>query len=337
MADFQSVTKDGSSHEVCVVACVDAKFAPLAEVLATSLALSASKTRPIVFHVLFAGPDSLSLDRLSQFAMDPVSIVIHRVENPLQHLPAAGRFPPITYLRLLIPQVLRDVDRAGYLDVDTVLLDDIGELFDSDLKGHAIGAARDLGIWVQRDQPANWGQGPGTIRDYLKANGLGGPGVLTDYFNSGVLLFDLEAWRRRDLSAALLSAAPDFALHKWPDQDLLNFTFRDQVAWLDARWNILIEPILNVSAFVDAPDILRQSLARQVERPGLVHFANMDRPWEREGKLPFAEHWWAAVNRSTAKHHFERYEPLPVKTLPRWRRAVGRLQRASSMLLRGHA
>ena len=329
---------------VTVVVCVDAEYAPLALVLAASMALTATGRRPIFLHVMYCGPDQPVLRQLSAFAMGPVSIVLHRPENPLGHLPSQDRFPPIIYLRLLIAELLPDCDRALYLDVDTILVGDVGELFDAELGGHPLGAVRDLGIWLNRDAPARNSLTTGTISDYLRVTRPNCQAALVDYFNSGVLLMDLAQWRQRGLSAVLTDAAAGFAGHKWPDQDLLNAVLDGKVAWLDPRWNVMIEPILHAGVFLDAPDVIRHALARQIEHPGVAHFSNAYRPWQREDEVPFGALWWAAAEQANAVHYFERVtepapEPEPVEVVapPRWRRALNRIIRASSVLLRGYA
>lgn len=328
---------------VTVVVCVDATYAPLALVLAASMALTATGRRPIVLHVMYCGPDLPVLRQLSAFAMGPVSIVVRRLENPLGHLPSQDRFPPIIYLRLLMAELLPECDRALYLDVDTILLGDVGELFDAELGGQPLGAVRDLGIWLHRDAPAHNSLTAGTISDYLRVTRPNLQAVPLDYFNSGVLLMDLAQWRQRGLSGVLTGAAAGFAGHKWPDQDLLNAEFEGKVAWLDPRWNVMIEPILRAGAFLDAPDVVRHALARQIERPGLAHFSNAYRPWLREDELPFGALWWAAAEHADAVRYFERVaepapapEPIEAVVLPLWRRALNRIARATSVLLRGY-
>lgn len=54
----------GAAGPIVVASAVDAAYPPLAEVVATSIAASASSGRPVHYHVLYDGPDSAATRRL---------------------------------------------------------------------------------------------------------------------------------------------------------------------------------------------------------------------------------------------------------------------------------
>ncbi|MGR7000730.1 glycosyltransferase family 8 protein [Yinghuangia aomiensis] len=137
--------------------------------------------------------------------------------------PIFGWVTGAVYLRLTLGEVLADVPRALYLDVDTLVLGDLRPLLQYDLDGALFGAVRDA-------QNPVVGAGialPGWA-------GLDGVQNGRDYFNSGVLLLDLDGCRR----AGLFDAARDF-LTKHPDevrlwdQDALNVAAADRWRRLD--------------------------------------------------------------------------------------------------------
>ena len=88
--------------------------------------------------------------------------------------------------RLFAPEVLpASVDRALYLDCDTIVRGGIRGLYQTDLKGNLAGMVMEPTVYEKMRESI------GLKRD-------------DPYFNSGVILMDLEAWRREGVLKALL-------------------------------------------------------------------------------------------------------------------------------------
>ncbi|MBK8083854.1 MAG: hypothetical protein IPK28_08470 [Devosia sp.] len=139
------LASDPSALPIVVANAVDASFLPLVEIVATSIAASATSGRPVDYHVLYDGPDSPAAARLVGWRAGPVAIHLHRVVNPFTGLGRISGYPPSTLFRLAIEDVLADCGRVLYLDTDLLVRADLGELFDTPLDGAAIGAAPDIG------------------------------------------------------------------------------------------------------------------------------------------------------------------------------------------------
>lgn len=62
-----------------------------------------------------------------------------------------------TYYRLIIPEIMPDYHKILYLDCDMVADHDVAELYDLDLKGAVIGAAKDIDVAGQLNlNQNNW-------------------------------------------------------------------------------------------------------------------------------------------------------------------------------------
>src|SRR4051794_9072333 len=151
-------------------------------------------------------------------------IALHRIApEGLAGLPEPGRFTPAMWYRLLLPELLSDVDRVLYLDVDTLALDGLAPLWRTDLAGHWVAAVTNVFEPWSAGRPA--------------ALGLPGPAA---YFNSGVLLFNLAEMRRDDRGEALRTFAREHANELlWPDQDALNVVLGERRLALHPRWNCM--------------------------------------------------------------------------------------------------
>ena len=99
-------------------------------------------------------------------------------ETVFESLPIELYVTKETYYRLLMPWILRDEDRALYLDVDMLIRGDLDPLYNADLGKNLIAAVQD-----------SW---PAARRKAMKRLELH-----DDYYNAGVQLMDLKGIRDR--------------------------------------------------------------------------------------------------------------------------------------------
>jgi len=131
----------------------------------------------------------------------------------------------MAYCRILMPQLL-DVPRVIYLDCDTLIFRDPSELFDFDLPpGRILAAVPDSETLTLRDDSH-------TLADTMNLPDDG------RYFNSGVMLMNLDGLRKQHLverAIDFLSAwKPDYRFH---DQSAINFLLHGQIEELPEHWN----------------------------------------------------------------------------------------------------
>lgn len=175
------------------------------------------------------------------------------------------------YVRLAIPEVVPDERRVLYLDADTMVVGDLRPLLRQSLDGCPVGAVRDpqnpvIGRGIQLP---GWDQ-------------LGVP-YGRDYFNSGVMLIDLERCEQLGVferSRMFLSEHPD-KVRFW-DQDALNWAVEDNWQRLERRWNTFaLTPLAAQPGFIhyaEADSPLARLLADE-QTAALIHFAGPDKPW----------------------------------------------------------
>ena len=119
------------------------------------------------------------------------------------------------FLDKLLPQ---EVDRILYLDGDTLVLEDIGSLFYSDLGDKVIGMCPEPTVDKSRKEFL-------ALKEY-------------PYHNSGVLLIDLKKWRREEIGKKVIEF---YQFHEGklfaPDQDALNGALKEQIFTLPISFN----------------------------------------------------------------------------------------------------
>jgi lipopolysaccharide biosynthesis glycosyltransferase len=145
---------------------------------------------------------------------------------------------PLAYfLDLFLGDVLaKDLSRVIYLDCDLLVRHDLSILWQIDLEGRMLGAVRSLGIPMVAS--------PGGVTNYAE---FGLPGD-APYFNSGVMVIDLDRWRRERTRSRVVEALlksqeqrRDIKRHlaaTVADQFALNAVLATDWVELDPRWNV---------------------------------------------------------------------------------------------------
>ena len=168
----------------------------------------------------------------------------------------------VYYYRAFIPLMFPLYKKAVYIDSDTILRGDIGELYDTDLEDNVMAAMVDPKVTVIPE-----------FRDYVD-NALGVPH--TEYVNSGVQVMDLRKMRKMHYLSTMIDLIKKYdADLVAPDQDYLNIILRGRIKHLDPVWNA--EPV--------------KDLPRNVK---LVHFNLFNKPWHYKN-VPCERIFWNAA------------------------------------------
>lgn len=180
-------------------------------------------------------------------------------------LPATRWFSRAAWFRVLLPQLLAELDRVLYLDIDLIVAQPLGDLWHTDLGDNLIGAVTN---------PLY----PGMLEGPIHELGIDDP---ADYFNSGVMLMNLDGMRKEGVPSEVLAFAKAHPkLARFADQDPLNAVLHRRRYRLHPRWN----------AQATFFDLRPGSLARYgfdegtvssvVSDPAIVHFSGPWKPWE---------------------------------------------------------
>ena len=180
----------------------------------------------------------------------------------LKKFPTRVHFSYANYLRLLIPDLLRDTaNRIIYLDSDVLVLGDLSQVWRTPMGSKAAAAVV--------DQYCPSFQAATNIQHTMFGIGNGTP-----YLNSGLLMMNLTEWD----SQSVTQRATDFLLRypdqvRFADQDGINVALAGDWYKLDPKWNQLVLP-------------LKQGMSESVDLTGVLHFASGSKPW-----LPAGVHY----------------------------------------------
>jgi lipopolysaccharide biosynthesis glycosyltransferase len=237
-------------------------------------ALSRQTTRPLHLWVLCRdhGPDDYRrLGRLFptvRFTWLPCDLVDYGdLPSMLKHVTVS------TMDRLLLPELLPELDRLIYHDIDALPLADLGPLFDWDLQGQALAARSSIsgrassGVVNMLDSTKRLRTDPEAAHDCIRRTCARHSG---DYpaFNAGVLVLDLARMRKDGFCQEFIPFAERYGMN---DQQVLNCYAGPNRAFLPPEWNAF--PTQEV-----------------VVEPKIIHWAGPAKPWD-DGCVIFGEKW----------------------------------------------
>jgi lipopolysaccharide biosynthesis glycosyltransferase len=280
--------------DIAIVTSADDKFAVGVAGTFKSLLQCLSPNRRLQLFVLDGGITSVNKELLVRHLRDE-RLTISWVgvdRKAVGDFVVSAHVSDATYYRLLAPELLpKTLKKFIYLDADMLILRDIGDMWDEPLDGAPCLAVQDPAApyvdsehvpelsEVARKHLAN--QRP--IPNYQEL----GLAPASAYFNGGVMVVDLELWRRERLAERMLQVLHDHREHViyW-DQYALNVVLSERWKPLDLRWNqnsyILRLPGWQTTMFS------REHYDRYVSQPWIAHF-NWRKPWQAECRHPFAD------------------------------------------------
>ena len=177
--------------------------------------------------------------------------------NDLKKYKAIERFSPAALYRFYIPEMFLDLEKVIYLDGDTITLLDIEKLWKINIKDFAIAAVQDR---IVKEKGIN-GFSKNKFFERIQI-------LNNNYFNSGVLIFNLEKIRKnynmKKECFLFLEKNPDAPAL---DQDSLNFIFQKDCMFLNEIFNMPPDKFVDFS-FLDVTNM-----------ECILHFHTWYKPW----------------------------------------------------------
>lgn len=210
------------------------------------------------------------LDEVVKFVKDRYNITLHLIfqdSSIFDHYTIGAHVSKNTYLRLLIADIIpQDIETGLFLDSDTVVtgpLDELAQLkFTTD----------------HPPQTSKYLYAVSEIEEQRIANSqrLGELGYKTDkYFNAGVMLVNLKAWRDENITGQLMQLAEKY-MDKlvFYDQDVLNIFFLNRWGEINRTYNAL------------------HLLWKRRHTPLIVHYAGSSKPWNYLDRHPYKSYYF---------------------------------------------
>ncbi|MDT2641068.1 glycosyltransferase family 8 protein [Enterococcus dongliensis] len=259
-----------------IVTATDNRYAIYTEVMLRTLVENIGEETTIDFYIIDDGLTERNRERLLKvidIRPDYLELsFINTNKNLYENCLISDHITITAYLRISVPPILREkkYHRMLYIDADTLILEDIKELYDTNLEGKTIGAVID----------------PGQI----KALNRLGVSSTDYYFNSGIMLIDLERWQEQNITERTLDylkkEADKILYH---DQDALNAVLYEDWKGIHPKWNMQTSLVFNRFS---APTKCYESLYEEGRNnPAIIHFTGHDKPWNTLKSHPYKEQY----------------------------------------------
>lgn len=200
------------------------------------------------------------------------------------------RISMATYYRCILADLLpTTVDKLIYLDCDIVILGDIRQFWNIPLEGIGVAAVEDIGC----NEPQRY-----QILQYPQED---------SYFNAGVLLINLDYWRKHNITKACIDyyqKYPERILFN--DQDLLNSVLHKDKILIDLCWNVQ-------DGFYRTPKVFskewKNKFVEVLKNPIILHYTNR-KPWDYDSQHPLKDEYFKYLALTPWKDNIQLKNPL---------------------------
>ena len=255
-----------------IACCSNEKLAPMFGVVVTSAGINVTSD-DVMMYLLHNGLKDRTVKRLQKIA-DRYNVGLKFLEIDLEILKDCPTNDKIhygnimMYARILLPSMLPNLDKVIYLDCDLVVCKDLKSLWETDVNDVAVTMAPDL---LYQDKAT-----------------LSRLGINNNYLNSGVIVMNLDYWRKHDVMKRLLAYISDKGNELiYNDQDSLNAILHDERRQLPVKYNV------TPHYFLKNPDNYPKEMHEEIRdariNPIIFHFLGKIKPWSLGCYLPGKE------------------------------------------------
>jgi len=214
-------------------------------------------------------------DKLQRLGGERLTLEYILLKGRLEGVYIDPRYTEAASLRLLLPELLPELDKILYLDCDIIVRQDLAQLWEKTvLADNYLAAIYEAAIEGQAERFRALGCDP------------------AKYFNSGFLLMNLAQMREEKVSEKLLEACRVPYL-EFPDQDALNQVCQGRVLPLSPLYNS-IRTFFIPKYKADFVRQYSEPLWEQVQREATIHYTG-GKPWNLF-TVQFAA-WWMVYDR----------------------------------------
>lgn len=190
----------------------------------------------------------------------------------------AKGWSPIVLSRLLMDKLLPDtLERALYLDGDTVDIRSLGDLWATDLHGKVLGGCIEA------------------TYDRKKKRKLGLESY--PYINAGVLLVDLKKWKEADCFRRIVVYYQEHQTELFAaEQDAINAVLKDEIYYLPPKYNFYniywFYPYRVLRKLMgQAHYYAHQTYDESMRNPTIIHYLGEERPWRKGNHHRFLKYY----------------------------------------------
>lgn len=261
----------GRDSNMNIVLSADVQFSEQVKTLIKSVSYH---NKNVHFYLLNKDYPSEWFQILNQYlAYFGSNIIDAKVDSEvISTFPTLDHISEASYFRYLLGQL--PLDRVLYLDCDVVVTGSLTEIYYTDFGDNMMYAVEDAFLNIA----------PHSYKEFPD---------MKPYFNSGMLLIDLNKWRDQNIENQLMDLTKQAVNLYYGDQDAMNIILKGKWQALDKIYNYQTGSLI---AFIQhkMPEALEKYKDLQGQQPKVIHYITRYKPWlVPEYDLPFRDQYWA--------------------------------------------
>jgi len=184
-----------------------------------------------------------------------------------------------TYARVFMNRLFGSLDKALLIDSDTLVINSIRELWETDLTDMLIAAVPEVAVYAKGS----------TYEDHSIVESS------INYYNMGIALFNLKEWRHQNVDELITTRIKNYGKNFFiADQSILNFTINDKIKRIHLK-NNFYTAVHGISyrtlqrVFSEKTVFTRQEFLEAKDKPVVLHFVGhpFERPWYSKSASPY--------------------------------------------------
>ncbi len=181
--------------------------------------------------------------------------------------------------KFFIGDILKDLDKVLYLDCDIVVLSSLKNLFSENIDNYYIAAVEDYGYYY--------------LNLHLDYN-------ITDfYINTGVMLINLDLWRKDNLAEKLISLKEKYIKNfVFIDQDVINLCCVNKIKEIPLEYNFQHDFFYANRKFRYHP---LNNKIKSIKNIKILHYTTPDKPWK--AYCPAMKYYYKFLKMTDFKMH----------------------------------
>ena len=245
---------------ICISA--DENYAEYLCVAMASVLKNANDSDELHFYILDGGINKYqkqcicNLNKIKSFDIKFFNLV----DSVYTKFPPMGHITSSSYFRYAMGELFSDIDKIIYIDCDVLVVSSLAELYTINIDDYYMAGVEDVGYVCHRKTEPKF-----RYKDI-------------PYINSGVLLANLDLWRKNNLKDALIKYTFENADSlACVDQDVINAVCHNKILQIDYKWNVQD----SFYRYDDEPadNINKDKIIEASRKPVIIHFTGPRKPW----------------------------------------------------------
>ena len=253
----------------------------------TSVVNNKSEDIIIDFYIISPGLSDNSLKYFLQLANEKVRVFIKISDDDLSqyHVPDDGNMfraaNETAMLKFKIADILNGLDKVIYLDGDTICRECLYKIYSEDISDFYLAAVAESSKMYYKKYTI--------VHPYMDK--------YKSYFNSGMMVLNLEMMRKTNAFETLLDAKKQMTDSYLMDQDQLNAVFDNKVKFLPIRYNTQYVNLVRAKSMFNMKQLNSmyhtdyETLEDLEIDIAILHYSSKDKPWKHAGTT-LAYEWY---------------------------------------------